>query len=609
MMAIVAFGAALISSMLFVPLVREFCFRIGKVAKPREDRWHKKPTPTLGGIGIFLGFLVGVAVSFSISGEWDALHGGVLVGALIMFLLGLYDDFKRISPPAKLVGQFLAAAVVISLGYTTHFFTPRIEDAIVAQIPNILVTFFWLVGITNAINLLDNMDGLAGGIALITAAILSYFFWDAADFGLLLIAMALAGGILGFLVFNFPPASIFMGDSGSLFLGFTLALLAIARPPQASNVFAVLAVPTLLFLLPIIDTTFVTFTRLLRGQSPTQGGRDHTSHRLIAFGLSERQAVLVLYAVALVSGMMAAGLESIKYWYSLVLVPALIISLALLTAFLGGIQVVTPATSPRQSKPITRIMLELTYRRRILEVILDFFLIGVAYYLAFLFSYGFVLDENRLQLYLVSMPVALASAYISFYVFGVYRGVWRYVDFNDLMRYFQSALWSGVLMAASVFVLDSSEVISWRPEILLRVFILFAIFLFLGLAASRSSFRVMGLISVKQGQRVTEERILIVGAGDAGEMALRWILMNPQMHYTSVGFLDDDHFMQGRRIHDVEVLGDLTQLADLIHKKHVTGIILADREMLDETREQVLTISQRSGCWVRSLRLEFETVL
>ena len=183
------------------------------------------------------------------------------------------------------------------------------SNEILAQLPNIVLTFFWLVGITNAINLLDNMDGLAGGISLITALILSYFFWQAGNFSLFLFSMALAGALLAFLIFNYPPASIFMGDSGSLFIGFTLAALAIAQRPQASNVFAVMAVPTLLFLLPILDTSLVTITRLLRGQSPAQGGSDHTSHRLVAFGLSERQTLSVLYGVAIFSGILAAALE------------------------------------------------------------------------------------------------------------------------------------------------------------------------------------------------------------------------------------------------------------------------------------------------------------
>ncbi|MEJ2352486.1 MAG: MraY family glycosyltransferase [Anaerolineales bacterium] len=294
MIFLAALSIALFSSLLLVPLIRRSSVRWGYVTDPREDRWHTKPTSALGGIGIFGAFLLSLLGVSLLYRDGFEIQWGLLVGSGMVFLLGLYDDLKPITPPAKLVGQILAAAVVVFLGYTTKFFTPRIPNDTVAQIPNILLTFIWLVGITNAINLLDNMDGLAGGLSLITAGILAFFFWRVDNQSLLVVSIALGGSILGFLVFNFPPASIFMGDSGSLFLGFTLAVLAVARQPQASNVFAVMGVPTLLFLLPILDTILVTFTRILRGQSPTQGGRDHASHRLIAFGLSERQAVLAL---------------------------------------------------------------------------------------------------------------------------------------------------------------------------------------------------------------------------------------------------------------------------------------------------------------------------
>ncbi len=337
------FLLALALNLLLIPLVRRVSFKLGRVAQPREDRWHRQPTPTLGGVGMFLSFAISLLVCQLLFPGWAMGALGFLSGSLLMFAVGLYDEFRPMSPVAKLVGQILAATLVISLGYTSTFFTPRLQNNLLAQLPNILFTFVWLVGITNAINLLDNMDGLAGGISLITAGILGYFFWQAGNLPLLWVSLALVGSILGFLVFNFPPAKIFMGDSGSLFLGFTLAVLAIAQQQQASNVFAVIGVPTLIFMLPILDTAMVTITRLMRGQSPARGGRDHASHRLVAFGLSERQALLVLYAVALSSAVMAALLESLNYWLSLVLAPLLILSLVLLTAYLARLKVVTAA--------------------------------------------------------------------------------------------------------------------------------------------------------------------------------------------------------------------------------------------------------------------------
>jgi UDP-GlcNAc:undecaprenyl-phosphate GlcNAc-1-phosphate transferase len=599
------FVLAILLGLGLIPAVRQLSHRLRKDVKPREDRWHKRPTATLGGIGIFSAFILSLLISAAVLSGWDAIPWGLLLGSAVIFGFGLYDDFRPLSPPAKLIGQLLAATAVVSLGYTTNFFTPRLANPLLAQAPNIALTYFWLIGIANAVNLLDNMDGLAGGIALITAMFLSFFFWQSGSQGLLAISLALAGSVLAFLFFNFPPASIFMGDSGSQMLGFTLASLAIARQPQASNVLAVFGVPTLLFLLPILDTTLVTLTRLLRGESPTKGGRDHTSHRLIAFGLSERQAVLVLYTVALLAGIAGLGIEALDYSLSLVVVPVVILSLALLTAYLGGLKVVVGGRSTHpigQSRTFTRIILELAYRRRVFEMVLDFFLIGIAYYLSFLVRYGLALDEAALQLYLQSLPLAFGAAYIVFFVFGVYRGVWRYIGVDDLLRYIGTSVGATILLALAVWLLQPSG------EYSLNLFPLFGLFLFLGLAATRSSFRVLDLFSGQQ-KRVEEAPVLICGARDAGEIALRWILMNPELHFRVVGFLDRDPFLVGRQIHGVSVIGRPDELASILEEHDVEGLIVtSDFLDGDHNEDAWVESAHNQGLWVRSLRLEFELV-
>jgi UDP-GlcNAc:undecaprenyl-phosphate GlcNAc-1-phosphate transferase len=601
--SIFSFVAALLFTLALVPVVRWVCIRMNFVAEPREDRWHRKAMPTLGGVAIFLACLIGLTASSLVNGSGSQIRWGLLAGSAVIFLVGLYDDIKSFTPQAKLVGQILATTLVVFQGYTTNFFLPRISNNLLAQIPNILLTFIWVVGISNAINLLDNMDGLAGGLSFITAGILGFFFWRVNDQSLLPVAAAVAGSALGFLVYNFPPASIFMGDSGSLFLGFTLAVLAIARQPQASNVFAVMSVPTLLFLLPILDTVLVTFTRILRGQSPTHGGRDHTSHRLIAFGLTERQAVLTLYAIALISGVIAAGLESLNYWFSLVLVPFVVLSLTLLTAYLGGLKVVsTPEAGTNQNRAITRFFLDLTYRRRLLEVILDFFLIAIAYYLAFLVRFGLGTRLENLEVYLRTLPIAWGGTYISFFVFGVYRGLWRYVSVDDLMKYIKAVIGGVLLMAIPILILYSSQ--TYPPVIL----IYFVILLFLGLTSSRTSFKILDRVFSPQ-IRGQEQRVLICGAGDAGEMALRWILMNPEMGFSPIGFLDNDVFKAGKQIHGVEVLGDLNSLETLLDQREIDGIILTSGLVEDaDLKDKVIELCRSHGRWVRNLRFEFELI-
>lgn len=579
--------------------IRQLSRRVGWFTRPREDRWHSQPTPSLGGIGMFLGVLVSLALTTQLSTGQVDIPWVLLFGATVIFGLGLLDDIRHISPPAKLVGQILAASIVIFFGYTTFFFTPRLADNIAAQIPNILLTFFWLVGITNAFNLLDNMDGLAAGIAIIAAGILSFLFWRGGDSGLMLISLAIAGSALGFLLFNFPPASIFMGDSGSLFLGFSLAVLAVARQPQASNVFAIVGVPAVLFLLPILDTTLVTVTRVLRGQSPAQGGRDHTSHRLIAFGLSERQALAVLYTLAAVSGVVAIVLESLDYDLSLVLVPVLLISLALFAAYLGRIKVVV-ASEAQRAGPLARLMVELTYRRRLLEIVLDFFLISVAYYLAFWTANAFRMSSEQIEVFSLSLPVALGAAYLSFFAFGVYRGIWKYIGLDEVLSYIKAVIGAVFLTAVVVYAVFGRDFI---PSVVL---VLFALLLLMGLAATRSSFRILDSAA---SRRTTsgEYRVAIYGAGDTGEMAARWILMNPGLHMQPVGFLDDDLLNTGRRIHGVKILGNFDSMRQMLELKQVDGVIIAFPITGNEARlQEILAVCKHCGVWVKLLRLEFE---
>jgi UDP-GlcNAc:undecaprenyl-phosphate GlcNAc-1-phosphate transferase len=600
-------GLAIAFNIVFTPVIRRLSFRLGTVALPREDRWHKKPTPTLGGVGIFISFSLALVISYFVIGANQTWQWSFLTGSVLLFILGLYDEFRPLSPIAKFVGQILAATLVIALGYTSTFFSPRISNAILAQIPNILFTYVWLVGITNAINLLDNMDGLAGGISLITALILGYFFWNSGNITLLWISLALGGSILGFLIYNFPPAKIFMGDSGSLFIGFSLAGLAIAQQQQASNVFAVIGVPTLIFLLPILDTSLVMITRLMRGQSPIQGGRDHTSHRLIAFGLSERQALLVLYGIALFSAIMAAFLEALNYWLSLVLAPILIISLALLAAYLGRLKVVSAPISSRQGRSIARFMMDLTYRRRLLEVILDFFLIGIAFYLAFLVGYSLRMSQARLEIYLNSLPIALAGAYISIYLFGVYRSVWRFIGFDDVFRFLGASIGGVVLMAALIFGLASLHLAPWAEAFPHIILIYFGVFLFLGLAFSRSSFRLLDTL-VQQRTQPDEHPILIAGAGDMGEMVLHWIQLNPQLKFRPIGFIDPDPLISGRYIHGIKVFGGMDLLSSIIEHNHIAGVILAESEGMNDWTDDLIKISLSKNCWIRKLKLELENI-
>ncbi|MFN2234983.1 MAG: hypothetical protein ACK2U1_12215 [Anaerolineales bacterium] len=467
-----------------------------------------------------------------------------------------------------------------------------------------LFTFVWLIGITNAINLLDNMDGLAGGVALIAALMLSLMFWQVQAVNLLIIALGLGGAVLGFLFFNFPPATVFMGDAGSLFLGFTLASLAIAQVPRASNLLSILGVPTLIFLLPILDTAMVTITRILRGQSPTIGGKDHTSHRLIAFGLSERQTVIALYGVAFVAGILGSFLESIDYNISLLLIPIFLVVFTLLTAYLARIKVVKNLDAQPQSSAFSRLIMGLSGRGRVLEIILDSVIICVAYYLSFWLFYGENFNTLGLDNFLRTLPIVIASAYISFFALGIYRRIWQYIGLKDLLRFVLAVFGSALIYRVFIFLLYPGDDTPWS------IFFLYAIFLFFGLSSSRVSFRLLDQIYIQKNRSKQQSiSVVIYAADDAGVMALNWLLNHPSIHYDVIGFLDDDPYKKGRQIQGITVIGNLNDLSTIIEKYDFQGIVFPSEDVVKVFKDsKAFDICHERGMWLKLLQINFESI-
>lgn len=305
MLALVAGLFAFAASVALTPLVRAIAWRLGAVAKPRADRWHARPTALGGGIAVGLA----LASVLAFDREWHGSVGFLLAGAMIMLVMGLADDVWHLRPWLKFSIQLLAALLLPLAGV-------RLDWTGIAML-DVLLTVAWIVGITNAVNLVDNMDGLASGLVGIAGASLCLVFVLHLQPAQARAAAAIAGAAAGFLVFNFKPASIFLGDVGTMFLGYTIAGLATyvgrGRPFHFAASSDILV---LLLLVPIYDTAYVMVRRSLEGRSFWTGGRDHTSHGLVALGCSERRAVLTLYglcalgcadAVLLAAGYRAAG--------------------------------------------------------------------------------------------------------------------------------------------------------------------------------------------------------------------------------------------------------------------------------------------------------------
>ena len=281
------------------PVVRRLALRLGVVDHPAARKVHVRPTPLLGGAAIYLAFIAALMLFGDRFYVRQAV--GILVGATACSLLGLVDDRSGIGAWAKLAGQAVAAGILMLSGVQVELPLP--------QVLNLAITLVWVVGITNSFNLLDNMDGLSGGIGTVAAV---FFLLMAAMSGQYLIGLlagALLGACVGFLLYNWNPASIFMGDAGSLFIGFMLAAVGIKLRFPNNVAFVTWMVPVMVLGLPILDTALVTISRLRRGLNPlTTPGKDHLSHRLVRLGHTPREAVLALYLAAGGFGLLAVFL-------------------------------------------------------------------------------------------------------------------------------------------------------------------------------------------------------------------------------------------------------------------------------------------------------------
>jgi UDP-GlcNAc:undecaprenyl-phosphate GlcNAc-1-phosphate transferase len=289
------FAGALIFAVGGTPIARKLAWQLGIIDQPSARKVHLKPIPRLGGLAIYVAFVLALLI-FEDRFRIPQLIS-IMIGATLVSFLGIWDDRWSLHPLLKLVGQIVAALILIFSGVQVQFLP--------YPVLNVAVTILWVVGITNALNLLDNMDGLSGGVGTVAAA---FFLLLAVMNGQYLVgglAAALLGACLGFLVYNFNPAIIFMGDTGSLFLGFVLAALGIKlRFPGRPDIITWM-IPVIVLGLPVFDTTLVVVSRVRRGVPIYQGGKDHVSHRLVAMGLTQREAVLVLYLVCGVLGVLA----------------------------------------------------------------------------------------------------------------------------------------------------------------------------------------------------------------------------------------------------------------------------------------------------------------
>ena len=321
---------------LLTPVMRKIALAQGVLDRPNSaHKSHKNPVPYLGGVAIIIGvvtvsYIALISNKFIWSNFW--LATSVLGPAVVMGLVGLWDDLKSLNPLPRFIGQSVAGLVVAFI----LILNENIGNPTGITVLDVAITVLWIVGICNSINFFDNLDGGAAGTVAITAISLTYLAITGDQYFIAALSIVVAGSTLGFLIWNRAPARIYMGDAGALFLGILIATLTIRFKPSTDSSLSSFAIPVLLLAIPILDTTVAVFSRLRRKISPFQGGKDHLSHRLVRYGLSRKASAITLWLLSALYGLFAVliSMQNINY-ESLIIIIASVIWILLLVLFLN----------------------------------------------------------------------------------------------------------------------------------------------------------------------------------------------------------------------------------------------------------------------------------
>ncbi|HZO98511.1 MAG TPA: NAD-binding protein [Gaiellaceae bacterium] len=583
--ALAASGGA-IWLLLRTPLARRL------VAVPSADRWHETPTPLLGGIGIFAGFSAGFWLAAAAGAfRVDGAIAGIYAGCALMFAAGFVDDLFSLPPAGKLAAQVGAAAIVLASGTHVQLVGNRLLGDAIAVL--------WLVGVTNAFNLLDNMDGLAATMAAIA---FGFFAIDAVTVhpGHFALAFALAGALAcaAFLPFNLRPrgrALVFMGDSGSQFVGFALAALGLASSWRvAGTTVATLILPILVLAVPILDTALVTVVRLLEGRPIYQGGRDHSSHRLVRYGLSEKHAVALLALIAACIGGSSLAYNVLNDTRSTVI--GVVITFVLLVQFASFLADVERRPVER-GEPVGFTQAFAVHWRRIVEVVVDFAVVTGSFGAAYLIEFGWPGSTSERFIGSLTLPVLLAARYLAFIPFGLYRSIWRYAGARDL-----AAIASAVVISelVTLFFMEQTQNMRdfWRS-----FFIVDALICMVAIAGSRFAERAI-VNGVQSMRSRTGRRTLIVGAGRTGRSLMRELRETAGERV--VGFVDDNPRLRRRRVHGVQVAGTTAELPRLLERTRPDVVLITIPNAPRERLDLVVDACERAGVPCRFVRREVD---
>jgi UDP-GlcNAc:undecaprenyl-phosphate/decaprenyl-phosphate GlcNAc-1-phosphate transferase len=550
-----------------MPLAKAASFRFGILANPSWDRPHLTPTALLGGLAVIAGLVVTIGLVGILSGLPHHSIPWLAGFAVTMCVVGLIDDIVDLRPRTKFMLELAAICLVVWSGTRLDFFP--------YEPLNVALTIFWLATATNAFNLIDGVDGLAAGVGILAALSIAVVAGLHQHTGTMLVSLALAGSLAGFMIFNFPPASVFMGDEGALAIGLVLGVLSIQGSRFGDGSLpARVAMPLLALMVPLLDTVTVTVTRLATGNPISKRGLDHSHHRLSRMGLSSSTAAGILIGLQFIAGVCAIALSLVPGYDAVLLLPFMALFFALVALFLMDRSFDVEAPGKIEDlPPIARVILSFGYKRRFVELILDVALVAAAYFGAVLLRFDFNLDITQVSQMLAGLPCIVAIGCGAFFVTGVYRGIWRYTGLAEGVRFMVAAMLAGLAVKlASSFL----PIYLGRAATLMFVLLLFNL-----LVATRWSFHLFQRIGRSLAH--SAKRFVIVGADARGAAAVQHLHSTTGGGMELLGVVDDDSFKHGKLFHGYPVLGAVNQLYEIMARTPFDEIVIA-QETLSATQ-------------------------
>lgn len=565
---------------------------LGAIDYPGPRKVHTRPIPRLGGVAVVVACFVTWAVVPAQSGSEPSVRAGMLLGLVPVLAVAVFDDIRSVRPRWKFAWHLLGAIIAVSMGVhlepDIHLFDRSIHLGVLTW----PVSVMWIVGVTNAFNLADGLDGLSSGLALMSAVsfcglqVLTSGPHSAST------ALAMVGALIGFLPYNLYPAKIFLGDTGATFAGFCLACLGIRSGLALPSGLAIL-VPLLVLGVPLAEAMLSIVRRIVRRIEHMGGGifaadSDHIHHRLLAAGVDHHRAVLLLYGINATVTLVAFGSLFMTTRHAALLLAAL-----LAAAFVGVQRLGYDEFALLRRGLLLRFYDAPVLKMSLFPVFVDIGLVTVSVVLAIGLKYEDWVVSTHRQLAVNLLAVQPLSLIACFEVTKVYRGSWRHASVEDLVRAAAAVFASSVVGVAFGYMLLNLEVN-------VSFLIIYTMVLALLIAAARSSFRILQYW--KHRQNPIGEPVLVYGAGHIGALAVREMLANKALGVHPVGFIDDDPAKHGRFLNGFPVLGPSSMLdSGLPTVAH--GVIVASAKIPNESISTARRICDRNGMWLMRFRV------